>query len=326
VSNQANNSQPSATNVQYTTTFTPASSTAIQCIQIAFTTDTATPSSAPTGLTAASANKNLVSGSGLTDGNWTLNTPGTNNVPVSELQYEGTAGQTPGGAITIVTGKPGLGITNPSSAGVYYVQIRTYSGFAGHVCTGLVDYAAAAFAITNGQALSVTVDPTLTFSINGVASLQTVNGETTNATTVNSSNVIPMANVNASANSIAAQDLVVSTNATNGYTIYASYSGTLAFGSNTITDWTGTNATPTSPFATHGSGTSYFGYTTEDTNLSRFQSDKWAGFAQVGYPVATYPSAVSTDTNRIGYQVEVSGSQAAGTYTTTIILTAVPSY
>jgi hypothetical protein len=329
VSNQANNSQPNATNVVYTTTFTPTStSTAIKCIQVAFTTSTASPSSAPTGLTAVPATKNSVAGTGLTDGNWSLVTPGTNNVPVSELQYEGAVVQTPGGAITIVTGNAGAGITNPSSAGVYYVQIRTYTDLTGHACTGLVDYAAAAFAITNGQALSVTVDPTLTFSINGVASGTTINDTQTNAATVTSANTIPMANVNGSTNSIAAQQLIVSTNATNGYTVYASYSGTLAFGTNTIADWTGTNATPTRPFATAGSA-SRFGYSTDDTNLTRFSTGAqqyWAGFQQWGYPVATYASAVSSDTNNVLYQVSVSGSQAAGTYTSTIILTAVPSY
>ena len=161
-----------------------------------------------------------------------------------------------------------------------------------------------------------------------MADTETVNGTDITAATVTSANTIPLANVNPSTNVVAAHDLVVTTNATNGYTVYASYSGTLSDGlSHTIADWTGTNGAPTT-FAS--AGTSAFGYTTESTSLSgtssRFSSNKWAKFESWNYEVARATTKVSSDTTRIGYQVGVSGTQEAGTYITTVILTATPTY
>lgn len=81
-----------------------------------------------------------------------------------------------------------------------------------------------------------------------------------------------------------------------------------------------------SPDSFPAAGTSAFGYTTDDTGLTRFQTNKWAKFETWGYPVAYQSGKVADETDRIGYQVGVSSTQEAGTYTTTIILVAVPTY
>lgn len=322
-SNKITNSTPSAVNVQYVTQWTFPSTDTIRCMQIQYTT-TASGSTIPTGMTTTSASKLSISGGGLTDGSWTgyYTTNGT-------LQYENSTGQastaTP---VTITTN----GITNPSSTGVYYAQIRTYSGLATHACSGEVDHVTVAFAVTAGQALSVDVDPSLSFAVSNLANGITINGA---STTVNISaanvNTIPLGHINSSANVIVGQSLTVQTNAVNGYTVYASYSGTLSDGAgtpHTIADHTGTNGTPTSfPSA----GTSAFGYTTSSTTLSgtgtRFQSNKWAKFETWGYEVAKKTTKTSgDDVTNVGIQVGVSGSQEAGTYTTTIIYVATPTY
>ncbi len=313
-SNQVTDSRPSATNVQYVTKWTFPGTTTIKCMNVQFTT-TASGSTEPVGMSTTGASKNAIVGGVATPASWTLygTVDGT-------LQYEDSTGDsTTATAITITTN----GITNPSSAGVIYAQIKTYSSLTTHTCSGLVDSATIAFSIITGQALSVTVDPSLSFSINGVAS-GSVNGATITADTTVTPNTIPLDNVNPTHNAIAAEDLVVSTNATNGYTVYASYSGTLSDGAgHTIADWTGTNGSPTLFSAV---GTSAFGYTTSNTNLARFQTNKWAKFETWGYPVASNTTKVSSDTTRIGYQVGVNATQEAGLYTTTIILTATPSY
>jgi hypothetical protein len=313
VSNQVTDSRPSTSAVNYITKWTFPGTTAIGCMQIKYTT-TASGSTKPTGMTTTAATKSSISGGGLTAGNWSLN-----NTTDGTLKYtHATTEATSTTAITIITAN----ITNPSSAGIYYAQITTYTG--NDCSTGLTDTATIAFSMISGQTLSVTVDPSLSFAINGVAASQAVNGATTTAATVTSANTIPLDNVNPTHNAIAAQDLVVSTNAVNGYTIYASYSGTLNDGAgHTIADWTGTNAAPTTFSAV---GTSAFGYTSDDTNVSRFQTDKWAKFETWGYEVAKNTTKVSSDTTRVGYQVGVGATQEAGLYTTTIILTATPSY
>ena len=314
--NKITDSRPSITNVNYITGWTFPGTTAIGCMAIKYTT-TAGGSTEPTGMNTTSATKVSISGGGLTNGSWSLNA-GTDGL----LKYtHATTEATTTTAVIITT----YGITNPSSAGVIYAQIKTYTN---NNCTdGLTDYVTVAFAITTGQALSVDVDPSLSFAVVGVASGQTVNGVTTTATTVSDANTIPLGSVNPTTNAIAAHDLTVSTNAINGYTIYASYSGTLTSttGGYTIADWTGTNGAPT---AFPAAGTSAFGYTTDDTTLSRFQSggDKWAKFETWGYEVAKATTKVSAETDRIGFQVGVSATQEAGTYNTTIIYVATPTY
>ena len=223
------------------------------------------------------------------------------------------------------------GITNPSSSGVYYAQVRSFLGLdASHHCTNQQDVVYIAFAITAGQALSVSVDPSLSFSVSNLGFNQSINGITANVDiSTASANTIPMGRVNPSFNPIVGQQLTVQTNAVNGYTVYASYSAQLNDGAtHTIADWTGTNGAPT---AFPVPGTSAFGYTTSSTTLSgtgtRFQTNKWAAFQTWGYEVARLATKTSgPDTTNIGIQVGVSGSQEAGTYTTTITYVATPTY
>ena len=161
-SNRITNSTPSAANVQYVTGWTFPGTTAIGCMQIKYTT-TASGSTKPTGMGTTGATKVTVTGGGLTDGSWTLDaaTDGT-------LKYtHATTQATTATAIAITTN----GITNPSSAGVIFAQITTYTG--SNCSTGPTDSVTVAFSILTGQALSVTVDPSLTFAVNGVADTET---------------------------------------------------------------------------------------------------------------------------------------------------------
>lgn len=321
--NRVSNSTPGATGVQYLISWTFPAVENVQCMQIAITTSTASPSAVPTGLVTTSAVKPVggLSGGGLTDTNYALY-----NTVNGVLQYEYATGQnTTATPIAIQTNN----ITNPSSSGIYYAQIRTYTGLSGHICTGQTSFVTVAFAMTAGQALSVNVDPSMTFSVSNLGFGQAINGVTTNIDiSTASANTIPIGRVNPSFDPIVGQSLTVSTNAVNGYTVYASDSAQLNDGNgHTIADWTGTNGTPTTFPAP---GTTAFGYTTSSTTLSgtgaRFQTNKWAGFRQWGDEVARKATKASSDVTNVGIQIGVDGVQEAGTYTTTIIYIATPTY
>jgi hypothetical protein len=122
--------------------------------------------------------------------------------------------------------------------------------------------------------------------------------------------------------------LTVNTNAGNGYTVYTRYTQAPTNGSHSITDWTGTNASPTTFSA---AGTEAFGYTTTSTSLSgtaaRFSSNKYAKFTTTDAEVAHATTGVSNDVTTVGYQVGISGTTPAGVYgTSTVIYTATPAY
>jgi len=129
--------------------------------------------------------------------------------------------------------------------------------------------------------------------------------------------------------------MTTSTNAYNGYSVYARESQSLKTpDNNTISDYSGTNALPTT-----WSGTG-FGYTTNDSNLSgtgginRFAGGtKYSGFITTGPgdivaddpgPVQSAP--ISNEQFTVGYNVVVSATTPAGTYGNVILYTIVPSY
>jgi hypothetical protein len=127
--------------------------------------------------------------------------------------------------------------------------------------------------------------------------------------------------------------LTTSTNAYNGYIIYANESQPLTYSGKTITNYSGTNQTPTT-----WSGTG-FGYNSSDTSLdtgpglaNRFTGSKYAGFKTSDQdPVADHTAvvdttAISDEPFTISYRVTVPSTQEGGSYTNSIIYTVVPVY
>ena len=317
------NSIPSSNAVAYTVGFKWSTNQTVKCVKVSYWT-TATGTSEPGNMQTLNAVKGTVSGTGLTNSNWSLYTT-NEGIP----QFEDSTGDavTAGNTGTF----PMTNVTNPNSAATFYAQINTYSTLTTHTCSVLVDSITVAWATTSGITASVSVDPSLSFSVNSVASAQSVNGDTTTVTTA--SNTIPFGDVAANTVGIAAHDLTVSTNAAGGYTVYASYSAQLTDGANhTIADAAGTNASPAT--FTNSTTTSAFGYTTASTNLSgtqaRFSGTKYAAFTTTTAGEiagnAHAPGAVAAETTRVGYKVAISNVQAPGTYTTTVGLVATPTY
>ncbi|MCJ7804658.1 hypothetical protein MUP35_02930 [Patescibacteria group bacterium] len=309
-------SRPSQTSVSYTTQFSNVTLSAIKCIKVVFST-AATGGTVPTGMTTTSATFGGTSNYVPTPGSWSVDAATNGTVKITYA-----TGETPAASSsrTVIL----TGITNGSTVDTqYFVQFSTYNNI--DCASSAVDSGSITFVYTTGQAVSLTVDPSISFTVNSVAS-GTVNGA--NITAASTATTIPLGAVSSSANAIAAHDLTVTTNAGTGYTIYARYTAVPTSGSNTINDCSGTNASPT---AFSAAGTEAFGYTTDDATLGtgtpgRFISDKWAKFTTSNLEVAYNAAAVSSQTTRVGYEVGVAGTTEAGSYTTTVVLTATPTY
>ncbi len=311
-------SRPSQENVSYTFTWTGVTSTTIKCIQAEFAT-TAAGGTAPAGMVT----------SGVQNGGGTYVVGGLNGWTAAQVSpgkvklSNATGGNGQNGTVTFSNIKNGSTVDT-----AYYAIFKT---FAAEDCSGTpVDSGTVTFIYTAGQAVSLTVDPSLTFTITGVGSGLPVNGVNTTVATTTGANTIPLGTVTVSNNAIAAHDLNVATNAGGGYTVFIRYTGRPTFGVNDIDDLaTHTNASP-GPFS--AAGTEAFGYTTSDFTLgtgtaNRFSSNKWAAFKTTNEEVAYSGSATTaTETTRVGYQVGISGSTPAGNYTTTVIFTATPTY
>ncbi len=131
-----------------------------------------------------------------------------------------------------------------------------------------------------------------------------------------------------------ATTLTTTTNASSGYqiTLFATQLLT-KIGGDTIANWTGSNASPTT---LSGTGSSAFGYSTNDSSLAggtanRFTaaSDLFAGFVTTGpgdIVADTTSGPVSSQSFTITYRLRTAADQKAGTYTAPLIYINTASY
>lgn len=315
--------RPSTASAVYTTTASNVTTSSIRCIRIEFDTAANGTGGKPAGLTLTGA---TFSGNYVpTPGSWTVTNDNTNGFTTITL----AAGEIPASAAarTAILS----GITNGNTAGTsYYALFSTYNNV--DCSTTPVDSVSMQFIYTDGQAVSVSVDGSLSFAVAGVTGNGsiTVGGITITNGLATTSTTIPFGTVTASTNKVAAQDLTVSTNAGLGYTVSTRYTGTPTTGTYTISDLaTHTNATPG---AFSAAGTEAFGYTTEDATLgtgttTRFNtSNKWAAYTTSNAEVAYNGAPVASQVTRVGYQVGISGATEPGAYLSTVIYTATPVY
>lgn len=229
---------------------------------------------------------------GFSSGVLVINTDGTTSSTLTTSNFQ---------SYTAWSGSSGFFVTGLSPNTTYYVRAKSVKG----------NFSESAWSpATSGVA---TVNPSLTFSLSS------------NAITFNNLNA-----GNAYTDTSKSTTLTTSTNAYNGYTVYAKELQSLTGpDSTTIPDYSSPNSTPTS---WSGNG---FGYTTSDTNLSgsgganRFSTgSKYAGFLTTGSgdPVADNTTAVTNDAFTISYRVTTSSIQQPETYQNTVLYTIVPSY
>jgi hypothetical protein len=316
--------RPNAT-ASYTFTGSNVTTSIIRCLRFEWR-DTATGSTVPASLSTAGAtldtnvaNTNYIP----TPGSWTLNKPANGTLTLTNA-----AGETPASAAARkVTFNS---IVNGATADTrYWLKVFTYTNV--DCSTGQLDNATVLFIYTNGSTLTLTVDQTLSFTVNAVGASQACNGTTT--TQASTSTTIPFGTVSSASNGVVCQDLTAATNATNGYTVYARYTAapTNAL-SQTIANHTGSNAAPA---AFSAAGVEAYGYTTDDATLAgvnptanRFTSPAqgWAAMTTTNAEVAYSAVGVTTATHRVGHQVGVSTTTEPGTYSTTVIYTLTPVY
>ncbi|MGH7246350.1 MAG: hypothetical protein ACREGI_05475 [Candidatus Levyibacteriota bacterium] len=189
------------------------------------------------------------------------------------------------------------------------------------------------------------VDPTLTFTISGVANSTAVdatnftgcptagNGDTTNTGIGSTGTVVDMGVLNTANINISAQDISIGTNGTGGYTLTATSSGALQDFSNgysIASTTTGTTMNPgTEQFGIHACGT--------DANTGLFGTTKikydGGGTGKVAWPTATTSITVASRTSAtngvhtaVEYAGTVAGSTPAGAYQSVITYVATPVF
>jgi hypothetical protein len=263
---QLSDPRPGQTGVTYSfqsSGFTAA--TTIRCIELLLNTE-ADGSGSAVGTTTSFS---LTSSSVITAGSWTT------DVSVNgRLRLTNAGGEIPAASGNFVFG----GITNAGAEDTYYGVFTTYTDNTCSAPSGGLDSVSVAFVIVDGSLVSLTIDPTLTFTVAAVLTGQSVNGATTTADS-SASGINFLNDVTDTTNGVSAHDLIVGTNATGGYSVFIRHTGDLSNGSDVIDAHAGTNAAPTGFSAV---GTESWGYTTNDFTLdatpNRFDSNLWAGF------------------------------------------------
>jgi len=285
--------------------------TQIRCVQLRLNTAADGSGTVPTGLTHAAAtvgSSTLVSGFAA------------DNTSAGSLRATSATLTTPAASGNVVWNS----VVNGSVADTTFYAILST-----HVlqnCTGAaVDSTVVAFMYKDGALVSLTVDPTLTFTVAGVASAQTVNGATTTVATTATA-VDYARTATAATNGVSAHDVSVGTNG-GGFALYLKQSGNFAFGANIIDPWTGTNVAPS---LISGTG-EIWAYTTQDSSLgggtaTRFTSaSNWAGMPLTNELVAD-SSATGTQLTRVGHQLGIDSATPSGNYSTTLVYTAAGVY
>jgi hypothetical protein len=236
------------------------------------------------------------------------------------------------GTTTILIGKNATGgdansqIVNPG-IGSYEISVT-----AGPDDTGTTQVA-----ILSTVTVTASVETLFQFSVTGVAGGETVNGTTTGATTT--ATLIPFGKLDAGVASTAAQDLTVTTNARNGFTVTVTADSQLSSVTGAVIDGFRNgnyDTTPTaweSPSALVGQEETYghWGLTSDD--------DDFFAVAQTYVSASTTPVEIFSHTGptngeqtgigttRVGYTVEISALQeAADDYTATLTYVATPVF
>lgn len=324
--------QPGAT-ANYTFTATGFNTgTAVKCIKEVYTANSDGTGGTPTSMVANTSTIDAAS-TLITAANF-----GTNQATsAGTATFDYTTGQTPAsGSKTFVLD----GLTNSSATTTtgYWLTFSTYNATGtGDNCSGsVIDSVVVGFFITAGSTLSLTINGTLSFSVNGLTTSDLCyTGQNSTANT--SATTLPFGTITTATTNIICQRLNAATNSTNGYTIYMRYDHKPQNAlTQTIGDWTGTNASPTSPFTatnTGADGQGAYGYTTNDSTLgtgtaNRFTSpaQEWAAATASNAEVAYEAAGVSSTDYIVSHQVKISNTTMPGTYTNTIIYTCTPVY
>lgn len=225
-------------------------------------------------------------------------------------------------------------ITNPAAAGSYKIRVNATT-----------DSGDTVVAILDQVTMTASVDATLLFTVAGVTSGGTINGET--ISTTSSATAIGFGLLASGTPVVAAQDLTVTTNAANGYVVTVHEDQNLTAGNGAkihLFNNGAQTATPiawVAPSATLGSVNTYghIGLTSDDTDLNsnEFYSGsviKWAGnYSATSTRTILSNSGPADGTTqnigkaRVGYKIQVTALQAAASdYGNHLIYVCTPTF
>ncbi len=266
------------------------------------------------------------------------------STPNSEVGCEAT------GAVSSTTDQTITvsGVTSPA-AGSYSVWVRTYQSNGTEI-----ENAEVKVYIIDSVTVTARVNASLTFGVAAVDADQTVNTElTTTATTTATS--IPFGTLDAASDAIAAQQLTVSTNASNGFTVTVQQDGELTSAAGATINSFDNNADGTGSTSAHAWNTAagtlgtdstygHLGVTSDDENLvsayaeQDFDADNHGGSAwyaglngTAALPVMHHDGPADGSTQnaglaRVAYRADITNLQEAGDYTSTLTYVCTPTY
>jgi hypothetical protein len=224
-------------------------------------------------------------------------------------------------------------ITNPSGAGSYEIDLGG----------SMQDSGSTRVAIIDDVVVTANVNTSFSFTISGVATSSAVNGGATTTAGSSTATAIPFGTLAAGTTTIMAQDLAITTNATQGFAVTVEQSQNLQSSTgadidgfvngaytNTPTAWTAPSAILANP-DTWG----HWGLTSEDASLSagdEFGTDLWVAASTTPRQIFQHNGpadgvTANSGSTRVGYQVQISPLQEAGDdYTTTLTYIATPTF
>jgi len=232
---------------------------------------------------------------------------------------------------TVATGGTNQ-ITNPSATTSYEITIDGT----------MQDSGATRVAIIENVLVTAAVDTTLEFIVSGVANGSTVNGSPTTTSTSTTNVSLPFGDLSAGVSKTLAQDLSVTTNAANGFSVTVYQDGNLlsttgadidGFIDGAYTDTPTAWTAPSNDILDEDTW-GHWGLTSDDiaTSSTDFTSDTWVAASSTPREIFTHngPSDGSTagiGSARVGYQIQITPLQEAGDdYNTTLTYIATPTF
>lgn len=224
-------------------------------------------------------------------------------------------------------------INNPSTAGSYEIDIAGTMTDRGHTQVAILD----------NVLVTAQVNTTFTFTVNARATSTLVNGETTTKTS--SSTTIPFGTLVSGVPQTIAQNLVVATNAINGFVVTVEEDQHLLSSTGADIDnfENGNNAAtpatwsaPTNNVALENTW-GHWGVTSSDNDTTRtagdeFAANEWQGVSTTPQVVFSHTgpadgSTAGVGSTTVGYRVEITALQEAGDdYSTILTYIATPTF
>jgi hypothetical protein len=277
-----------------------------------------------------------VDGSDFGQANWSLVNGGqtlTITIDTGDIAAGSSTEIIIGNGASVDGDTPDTQISNPSSEGTYTIGVAAGNDDSGETIV----------VILSSVEITASVDTVFTFEVAGVNAGVSVNGDTTTGTT--SSTSIPFGTLTGGSATTSAQQLTVSTNASNGYVVTVQLDQALqsstggiidGFSNGSDTDTPAAWASP-SGIVTDDETWGHWGFTSDDATTTRaaldeFDSGEYAAASTTPRVVMSHdgPSngvGVGVGTTTVGYKVEITNLQEAGDdYSTTLTYIATPTF